>query len=168
MSDVDLFCDRLPFIPFVPAWLGDTLMLSPLLEHPSSAWILLGPSSLLLNARFPTAFIIPSSSLLAPTHPFPIIHAPHPHPHPHPPAPLTLPLPLAPLGFGARLTSLAASILQSTASAAHATFASLASASPIKAGSKVPDVDVRINDLEDTINFAKLQGKNVLVLVPGA
>ncbi|GFZ42362.1 hypothetical protein JCM24511_00077 [Saitozyma sp. JCM 24511] len=61
-----------------------------------------------------------------------------------------------------------ASILQSTASAAHATFASLASASPIKAGSKVPDVDVRINDLEDKINFAKLQGKNVLVLVPGA
>ncbi|WVR03659.1 hypothetical protein IAU60_000654 [Kwoniella sp. DSM 27419] len=61
-----------------------------------------------------------------------------------------------------------ASILQATAQAAHSTFASLVSASPIKVGDAVPDVEVRINDLEDKVNFSKLTGKNVLVLVPGA
>jgi len=61
-----------------------------------------------------------------------------------------------------------ASILSSTASAAHQAFASLASASPIKAGDKVPDVEIKVNDLEDKVNFSKLAGKNVLVLVPGA
>ncbi|KAK4684155.1 hypothetical protein P7C73_g6045, partial [Tremellales sp. Uapishka_1] len=61
-----------------------------------------------------------------------------------------------------------ASLLQSTASAAHSTFASLASVSPIKAGDAVPDVDIKINDMEDHINFSKLTGKNVLVVVPGA
>ncbi|WWC85992.1 uncharacterized protein L201_000863 [Kwoniella dendrophila CBS 6074] len=61
-----------------------------------------------------------------------------------------------------------ASVLQATAKAAHSAVASLASASPVKVGDNVPDVDVRINDLEDRINFSKLQGKNVLVLVPGA
>ena len=32
----------------------------------------------------------------------------------------------------------------------------------------MPDVPVKINDLEDTINFKTLPGKNILVLVPGA
>ncbi|WRT63896.1 uncharacterized protein IL334_000822 [Kwoniella shivajii] len=61
-----------------------------------------------------------------------------------------------------------ASILSATAKAAHSAVANLASASPIKAGDAVPDVEVRVNDLEDRVNFSKLQGKNVLVLVPGA
>lgn len=61
-----------------------------------------------------------------------------------------------------------ASIIQAAASTAHSAFASLASASPIKAGDKVPDVEIRINDMEDKVNFSKLTGKNVLVLVPGA
>jgi len=29
-------------------------------------------------------------------------------------------------------------------------------------------VDIKINDLEDKINFSKVTGKNILVLVPGA
>ncbi|KAK8861735.1 hypothetical protein IAR55_002558 [Kwoniella newhampshirensis] len=61
-----------------------------------------------------------------------------------------------------------ASIIQATAQAAHSTFANLVSASPIKAGDAVPDVEIKINDLEDKINFSKLTGKNILVLVPGA
>ncbi|KAI9632827.1 Redoxin-domain-containing protein [Dioszegia hungarica] len=61
-----------------------------------------------------------------------------------------------------------ASIVQAAASTAHSAFASLASASPVKAGDKVPDVEIRINDMEDKVNFSKLTGKNVLVLVPGA
>ncbi|WWC58317.1 uncharacterized protein I303_100857 [Kwoniella dejecticola CBS 10117] len=61
-----------------------------------------------------------------------------------------------------------ASVLQATAKAAHSAVASLASAAPIKVGDAVPDVDIRINDLEDKVNFSKLQGKNILVLVPGA
>jgi len=61
-----------------------------------------------------------------------------------------------------------ASLLQSTAAAAHQAFASAASYSPIKAGDVVPDIEIKINDLEDKINFSKLTGKNVLVLVPGA
>ena len=62
----------------------------------------------------------------------------------------------------------AASVVQSAASAAHQAFASVASASPIKAGDAVPDVSVKINDLEDKINFSTLTGKNILVTVPGA
>ncbi|KAL7419829.1 hypothetical protein Q5752_005745 [Cryptotrichosporon argae] len=63
-----------------------------------------------------------------------------------------------------------ASIIQSTASAAHSAFASLASTAEIKKGDAVPDVEVRINGLEegDKVNFSKLPGKNILVLVPGA
>ncbi|CAD6585900.1 MAG: hypothetical protein TREMPRED_004273 [Tremellales sp. Tagirdzhanova-0007] len=61
-----------------------------------------------------------------------------------------------------------ASLLQSTAAVAHQAFASAASFAPIKPGDAVPDVEVRINDLEDKINFSKLTGKSVLVLVPGA
>jgi len=61
-----------------------------------------------------------------------------------------------------------ASVISATASAAHQAFASLASASPIKAGDNVPDVEIKINDMEDKINFSKLPGKNILVLVPGA
>ncbi|WWC66723.1 uncharacterized protein I206_100628 [Kwoniella pini CBS 10737] len=61
-----------------------------------------------------------------------------------------------------------ASVLQATAKAAHSAVASLASAAPIKVGDAVPDVDIRINDLEDKVNFSKLPGKNILVLVPGA
>ena len=60
------------------------------------------------------------------------------------------------------------SAVASSASAAHSAFASLASASPIKAGDAVPDVSIKINDLEDKINFSKLQGKNIIVTVPGA
>lgn len=44
----------------------------------------------------------------------------------------------------------------------------MASSAPITAGAAVPDVEIKINDLEDKINFSKLTGKNVLVLVPGA
>ncbi|OCF59454.1 hypothetical protein L486_02119 [Kwoniella mangroviensis CBS 10435] len=61
-----------------------------------------------------------------------------------------------------------ASVLQATAKAAHSAVASLASAAPVKVGDAVPDVDIRINNLEEKINFSKLPGKNVLVLVPGA
>lgn len=61
-----------------------------------------------------------------------------------------------------------ASILESTANAAHNLFASLASSAEVKAGDAVPNVEVRINDLEDKINFSTLTGKNILVLVPGA
>jgi len=66
------------------------------------------------------------------------------------------------------LSIFTAGILGSTASAAHQAFASIASASPVKAGDAVPDVDIKINDLEDKINFSKVTGKNILVLVPGA
>lgn len=59
-------------------------------------------------------------------------------------------------------------IIQQTAQAAHSAFASLASYAQAKAGDAVPDVDVRINDLEDKVNFSKLDGKNILVTVPGA
>lgn len=68
---------------------------------------------------------------------------------------------------GNQLT-LTASIISAAASTAHSAVAALASASPLKAGDKVPDVEIRINDLEDKVNFSKLSGKNVLVLVPGA
>ncbi|WVF66094.1 hypothetical protein IAT40_000833 [Kwoniella sp. CBS 6097] len=61
-----------------------------------------------------------------------------------------------------------ASIITATAKAAHSAVASLASAAPVKVGDAVPDVDIRVNDLEDKVNFSKLPGKNVLVLVPGA
>ncbi|KAK1927809.1 Redoxin-domain-containing protein [Papiliotrema laurentii] len=61
-----------------------------------------------------------------------------------------------------------ASLLQQTAQAAHSAFASLATYAQAKPGDNVPDVEVRINDLEDKINFSKLQGKNILVTVPGA
>ncbi len=61
-----------------------------------------------------------------------------------------------------------ASVLASTAAAAHQAFASLAAAAPIKAGDAVPDIDIKVNDLEDKVNFSKIPGKNVLVLVPGA
>ncbi|WVW82013.1 hypothetical protein I302_104018 [Kwoniella bestiolae CBS 10118] len=61
-----------------------------------------------------------------------------------------------------------ASVLQATAKAAHSAVASLASAAPVKVGDAVPDVDVRINSLEENVNFSKLTGKNILVLVPGA
>ncbi|WVQ78633.1 hypothetical protein IAT38_000720 [Cryptococcus sp. DSM 104549] len=61
-----------------------------------------------------------------------------------------------------------ASVLQSTAQAAHSAFAGLASAAPVKVGDAIPDVEVKINDLEDKINFSKIPGKNILVLVPGA
>ncbi|WWD16334.1 hypothetical protein CI109_100760 [Kwoniella shandongensis] len=63
---------------------------------------------------------------------------------------------------------MASSVIQATAKAAHSTFASLVSASPIKVGDAIPDVEVRINGLEEKVNFSKLTGKNVLVLVPGA
>jgi len=59
-------------------------------------------------------------------------------------------------------------IIQQTAQAAHSAFASLASYAQAKPGDAVPDVEVRINDLEDKINFSKLDGKNILVTVPGA
>ena len=62
----------------------------------------------------------------------------------------------------------AASIIQSAAATAHSAFASLASVAPVKAGDAVPDVEIKVNDLEDKVNFSKLPGKNVLVLVPGA
>ena len=59
-------------------------------------------------------------------------------------------------------------MLQSTAAAAHSAFASLASVAQIKAGDKVPDIEIKVDDLEGKINFSTLQGKNVLVTVPGA
>ncbi|ORX35334.1 Redoxin-domain-containing protein [Kockovaella imperatae] len=61
-----------------------------------------------------------------------------------------------------------ASIVQSAAAAAHSAFATVASASQIKAGDSVPNVEIKVNDLEDKVNFSTLQGKNILVLVPGA
>lgn len=61
-----------------------------------------------------------------------------------------------------------ASILQATAQTAHKAFANLASAAPLKVGDAVPDVEVKINDMEEKINLSKLTGKNVFVLVPGA
>lgn len=61
-----------------------------------------------------------------------------------------------------------ASVITQAAQAAHSAFASLASYAESKPGDAVPDVDVRINDLEDRVNFSKLDGKNILVLVPGA
>ncbi|EIW68962.1 hypothetical protein TREMEDRAFT_68887 [Tremella mesenterica DSM 1558] len=60
------------------------------------------------------------------------------------------------------------SIINATAQAAHSAFASLASASPIKPGDSVPDVEIKLGDLEGKVNFSKLSGKSVLVLVPGA
>jgi peroxiredoxin len=38
----------------------------------------------------------------------------------------------------------------------------------LKAGDAVPDIEVKVNDMEEKINFSKLTGKNVIVLVPGA
>lgn len=70
----------------------------------------------------------------------------------------------------ARLLTLTstASLLQATAQTAHKAFASLASAAPLKVGDAVPDVEVKINDMEEKVNLSKLTGKNVFVLVPGA
>jgi peroxiredoxin len=60
------------------------------------------------------------------------------------------------------------SVIESAANAAHNIFASLVASAEVKAGDAVPSVEVRINDLEDKINFSTLPGKNILVLVPGA
>ena len=68
----------------------------------------------------------------------------------------------------ASIADFSASILQSTAQAAHKAFASLAAAAPLKVGDSVPDVEIKINNMEEKINLSKLTGKNVLVLVPGA
>ena len=68
----------------------------------------------------------------------------------------------------AYLTDAIASLLSATAQTAHKAFASLAAASPLKAGDAVPDVEVKVNNMEEKLNFSKLTGKNVLVLVPGA
>jgi peroxiredoxin len=46
--------------------------------------------------------------------------------------------------------------------------AGLTAAAQVKAGDAVPDVEIKVNDLEDKVNFSKLTGKNILVLVPGA
>ena len=62
----------------------------------------------------------------------------------------------------------ASAVIQQAATAAHSAFASLASVAPIKVGDAVPNVEIKINDLEDKINFSTLPGKNILVTVPGA
>lgn len=46
--------------------------------------------------------------------------------------------------------------------------ASLTTAAEVKAGSPVPSVSIRIGDMNSTIDFAGLKGKNVIVTVPGA
>jgi hypothetical protein len=63
---------------------------------------------------------------------------------------------------------LAASLLAATAQTAHKAFASLVAAAPIKAGDAAPDVDIKINSLEEKVNFSKLTGKNVIITVPAA
>ena len=60
-------------------------------------------------------------------------------------------------------------VIASVASAAQQALGSLAAtAPPVKAGDAVPDIEIKVNDLEDKVNFSKLTGKNVLVTVPGA
>lgn len=70
-------------------------------------------------------------------------------------------IPLAP-------ASILTSALKGTTAAAHSAFATLAAATQVAPGSAVPDVDVKINAPDQKLNFSKLQGKNVIVLVPAA
>jgi len=66
------------------------------------------------------------------------------------------------------MASLLQSTIQSTASAAHKAFASMAAASPLKAGDAIPDVEIKINDMEGKVNLSKVPGKIVILTVPGA
>jgi 2-Cys peroxiredoxin 5 len=66
------------------------------------------------------------------------------------------------------MASILTSALKGTTAAAHSAFATLASASQISVGAPVPDVDVKINAPDQKLNFSKVQGKNVIVLVPAA
>ncbi|WVN87128.1 uncharacterized protein L203_102304 [Cryptococcus depauperatus CBS 7841] len=60
------------------------------------------------------------------------------------------------------------SVLSATASAAHSAFASLASVAQAKPGSSIPNVEAKIDSPDGRVNFSKLTGKNLLVVVPGA
>lgn len=66
------------------------------------------------------------------------------------------------------MAAILTSALKGTTAAAHSAFATLASASQITAGAAVPDVDVKISKPDQKMNFSKLQGKNVIVMVPAA
>jgi hypothetical protein len=66
------------------------------------------------------------------------------------------------------MASVLTSALKGTTAAAHSAFATLASATQVSAGSAVPDVDVKISKPDQKINLSKLQGKNVVVMVPAA
>ncbi|KAJ9091120.1 hypothetical protein QFC20_007727 [Naganishia adeliensis] len=66
------------------------------------------------------------------------------------------------------MASILTSALKGTTAAAHSAFATLASASQITVGAPVPNVDVKINAPDQKLNFSKVQGKNVIVLVPAA
>ena len=60
------------------------------------------------------------------------------------------------------------SAVTSATKAAHSAVVSLASASQIQQGGVVPDVTVKVNSPTETLNFSKLTGKNVVVVVPAA
>lgn len=66
-----------------------------------------------------------------------------------------------------QVTEAATAAVQASAASAHSAFATLASRSPIKVGDKIPDVEIK-ETMESKVNFSKLSGKNILVLVPGA
>ncbi|KAJ9125563.1 hypothetical protein QFC22_000525 [Naganishia vaughanmartiniae] len=66
------------------------------------------------------------------------------------------------------MASILTSALSGTTAAAHSAFATLAAATHVAPGSAVPNVDVKINAPDQKLNFSKLQGKNVIVLVPAA
>lgn len=60
------------------------------------------------------------------------------------------------------------SAVTSATKAAHSAVVSLASATQITQGSIIPDVNVKVNSPTETLNFSKLTGKNVIVVVPAA
>ncbi|KAF8581186.1 Redoxin [Ramaria rubella] len=66
------------------------------------------------------------------------------------------------------MTSILTSATTSAADAAHAAASSVLAASPIKLGAHIPDITVKEDGPTSSLSLANLQGKNLIIGVPGA